>query len=547
METPTTRVTPSLAGPGGLAPVRMAADVAAVWERHKEGTIERLRNLERAAAALVDGVLDNGQRRQAEAEAHNLAGSVGVFGFSEGSRLAREIEGLLRGSAPLPLAEVMLVSELVVGLRRHIERPIEVSPDPAEEESFPKPSIAVVSGDRDLADRVTVLAVGRGAQVMAFSNLADAGAAFVTTRPDFVVLDLSPPVGVAAGLRFLTELSVGRAAVPVLVLADDASETDRIEVVRLGGREFLRKPASAQQVVAAATQILERRRAPWWTVLVIGDDARSKSVKRLLSPRHLNIVALSDPSSFWDTLETVSPDLVIFDEDMPGALGIGLTKAVRGSSKWAALPVMFLSAQDRPDAIRNAFTAGADDFIRTPVSGVDLAARIIGRIGRGQGPTTAGRMDALTGAADHKSGRAAGTRLVQMAGRHGQSVCVAVIAIDDADGLVQRYGRMAANIVLRRAGATLLSTFRGDDVVCRWSEDAFLVAMYGMEHANGVHRLAGVLERLRQERFTTGQGSFSAAISVGVAQFPTDGPDLDALARAAQFALARAETFGPSA
>jgi hypothetical protein len=52
---------------------------------------------------------------------------------------------------------------------------------------------------------------------------------------------------------------------------------------------------------------------------------------------------------------------------------------------------------------------------------------------------------------------------------------------------------------------------------------------------------------LRQERFTTGQGSFSAAISVGVAQFPTDGPDLDALARAAQFALARAETFGPSA
>jgi diguanylate cyclase (GGDEF)-like protein len=523
----------------------MATDVAAIWKRHKASTGERLKTLERAAAALIRGALDTLQRRRAEAEAHNLAGSIGMFGFSEGARLAREIEGLLRGMGRLQQPEAMLIGELVEGLRHELQRPIRVQ-DPIEPSAIQKPRIAVVSADTALADRVTVHGVRRGAHVGTFSNVADAAAAFSSNRPDFVVLDLSPPIGAAAGLRFLRELSAGRAAVPVFVLADNASETDRIEVVRLGGREFLRKPASAQMVVAAATQMLERRRAPWWTVLVVGDEARAKSVKRVLGPRHLNVVTLNDPARFWYSLETVAPDLVIFDEDMAGARGVEFAKSLRGNSRWMGLPVMFLSTRDDPEEIRGAFAAGADDFVRTPISAGDLAARIIGRLGRGQTFNTAGTIDLITGAYDHDSGRDAGNQLMRMAGRHGQSVCVAAVAIDDVEGLVERHGRLALNVVLRRVGTTLLSTFRGDDVVCRWGEDMFLVAMYGMEHVDGVHRIANVLDRLRHERYTTGQGgSFTASVSAGVAQFPTDGPDFAAVARAAQSAVDQSRPIPP--
>jgi diguanylate cyclase (GGDEF)-like protein len=111
---------------------------------------------------------------------------------------------------------------------------------------------------------------------------------------------------------------------------------------------------------------------------------------------------------------------------------------------------------------------------------------------------------------------------------------VALLAVDDVDALAGRHGHMAVSLVLRRAGAMLLHSFRGEDVVCRWREEMFLVAMYGMEHGDGVQRVANVLERLRHERFTIGQsGSFGATFSAGVAQFPIDGPDLDALARVA--------------
>jgi HPt (histidine-containing phosphotransfer) domain-containing protein len=63
-----------------------------VWERSRPMVERRLQVLARAAEAAAAGNLQEPQRDEAESEAHKLAGSLGMFGFTHGTELAREIE-----------------------------------------------------------------------------------------------------------------------------------------------------------------------------------------------------------------------------------------------------------------------------------------------------------------------------------------------------------------------------------------------------------------------------------------------------------------------
>ena len=92
---------------------RMAAAAAAAWIESRPRIMARVAVLQAAAAALQAGRLEIEMRRDAGAEAHKLAGSLGMFGFPDGSVLAHEIEQLLEGDGPLDGDLASLVSRLV--------------------------------------------------------------------------------------------------------------------------------------------------------------------------------------------------------------------------------------------------------------------------------------------------------------------------------------------------------------------------------------------------------------------------------------------------
>jgi HPt (histidine-containing phosphotransfer) domain-containing protein len=76
---------------------KMQAGVAALWMR-KRGEIEgRVVILERAASA---NPLPDELRNEAHDVVHKLAGSLGMFGFPQGTLIAREMEVLLEDSNP---------------------------------------------------------------------------------------------------------------------------------------------------------------------------------------------------------------------------------------------------------------------------------------------------------------------------------------------------------------------------------------------------------------------------------------------------------------
>jgi HPt (histidine-containing phosphotransfer) domain-containing protein len=84
--------------------------LTSLWERGLPQLRERLEILDRAAMAAASENLTEALRTEALEIAHKLAGSLGMFGYAEGTEIARQLEQLLNHSTTAnssPLAELV--------------------------------------------------------------------------------------------------------------------------------------------------------------------------------------------------------------------------------------------------------------------------------------------------------------------------------------------------------------------------------------------------------------------------------------------------------
>ena len=516
----------------------VAAAVAGVWETFRGATLDRVAALEGAVYALAAGELGPERRRDAERDAHRLAGSVGTFGFPRGSALAREIEGVLEGQGRLDSAALARLGELVAGLRADLERPSAVAP------AETRARLLVIDRDAAFTRALVQEAEGRGLTARVVESPKDAAASLARENADVILLDSAFSAQGECGLRLLAEITARAPSRPVLVASASATLADRVEAARFGARAYFQKPASPTEVVDAALRTL-RRTTSFGRVLAVDDDPGVlDSVRGLLEPTGLEVVALGDPRDFLEVLETTRPDLLLLDVDMPEVSGIELCRVVRGDSRWATLPVIFLTARTDPDTLHAVFAAGADDFVAKPMVGPELTTRIGNRLERVRLYRLLADTDALTGVANRRRSEEGVAELIALAAAGRQPLALAMIDLDFFKAINDRFGHAAGDDVLRRVAHSLRHALRPEDVVGRWGGEEFVVAARGVDKALLARRLTGVLDTLRAGRVIAGEETFPLTFSAGVAGFPEDGTGMDEICRAADRALYLAKAHG---
>lgn len=363
--------------------------LAGIWERSKANVLARVAVLERASLAMLEARLDDALRQQAEREAHKLAGSLGTFGFREGSRLARSMEQALQAGLSPTRERALRFAEGIVALQRELEGAAPAPERPLENH----PRVLAVDPDQPLAQALQDAA----GEVFLLDIVCGVEAAhdwMEHHRPDLIVLDLHPVLAErlpaadeAARWSLLGELATRQPPIPALVLSDRHSFEERIEATRLGSRAFLEKPVGPERVIGTVERVLERARRRTAKVMIVDDDAPLLAALRaLLAPWGLQLLTLADPLQFWQQLESFRPDLLVLDVEMPHLSGIELCRIVRGDPQWQWLPVLFLSCHTDEETIQRAWAGGADDFVAKPVSGPNLAMRILNRLERRRSP-----------------------------------------------------------------------------------------------------------------------------------------------------------------
>ena len=356
----------------------MKATVAKAWETHQATMQERLRILETTATAANGGQLTHDLQQRGRSQAHKLAGSLGCYGFAEGSRLAQKLERLLELAAPLDDHQTSQVAQLVQSLRQSLAEPPQAT---AAEAAIAQPShlLLVVGASESFSQPLAAAAAAIGIRSMVAATLNQAHAMLQAQPPTVVLLWLTE-VDFEAAMELLAAIAQCSDQIPVLIMTDSHDFQQRLQLVRQEVERLLPTSTSPQQVMAAVQQTL-RADGEAFKILVVDDDLQVLELLRtLLTAWEMQLTTLAEPAQLWDSLEQVQPDLLVLDVEMPGANGLELCQALRTDAQWRHLPILLLTVHEDAQTLQQAFNVGVDDFIYKSTMVTELPQRILKRL-----------------------------------------------------------------------------------------------------------------------------------------------------------------------
>lgn len=112
-------------------------------------------------------------------------------------------------------------------------------------------------------------------------------------------------------------------------------------------------------------------------ILVVDDDSINlKAILHLLEVENYKITTVTNATEALSLLEKDRFDLVISDVMMPHISGYELTKLIRKNYTISELPVLLLTARSRSVDILAGFQSGANDYVKKPVDGKELKAKV---------------------------------------------------------------------------------------------------------------------------------------------------------------------------
>ncbi|MGB3263126.1 MAG: response regulator [Microcoleus sp.] len=359
--------------------------VAEIRGKLRANFIEKVAIFDRAIAQIKTGTLEGELRREAQGEAHKLVGSLGTLGLPKGSEAARNIEHLLGAENVLKPGNAQKIEEFLDLLKQILDRPPEPESDLVDRVSQQR-RMLIVDDDNVQIEQLKIAAAGSGFQIEVANSGQAARSAISQQPPDAILLDLTFSKVQENGITLLAEILREKPDIPVMVLSANNQLSDRIEVARLGASGFLHKSIAPADILKAVNQVLDQKDpAGEAKVMVVDDDVHLlAALKMILQPWGFQVTTLDEPEKFWEVLETICPDLLILDVQMPGYSGIELCLAVRNDLRWSKLPILFLTAHSESEIVRQMFVAGADDYVNKPIVEPELIARILNRLERVQ-------------------------------------------------------------------------------------------------------------------------------------------------------------------
>ncbi|MDD5244836.1 MAG: response regulator transcription factor [Syntrophorhabdaceae bacterium] len=88
------------------------------------------------------------------------------------------------------------------------------------------------------------------------------------------------------------------------------------------------------------------------------------------------VKGFSEVESFYRSLQTGSPDLVILDLMLPDVDGFEVCKYLKSKDKYSSIPIIMLTAKTEETEKILGLELGADDYVTKPFSPRELVARV---------------------------------------------------------------------------------------------------------------------------------------------------------------------------
>ena len=376
---------PELLKPESLKREQHVAALTSIWQKHQPKRQQQLATLEQAISFLQAGNLEISIRLSAIVAAHSLAGNLGQFGLDRASQIAKELEQLLQNN---PTQEQWLELSIKLNvLSEEIASDRNISVSINRKISENSPLLLIVGNDTNLNSQLAETAVTKGirTKILSTPELVTIWLAQQQNQnkqlPQAVLLNISFADAEVFSrqeyLALIAEFKLLVPSIPVIVIADRDRFQERLQVARHGGSFYFTQPINPSQTITFCQRIIQRS-SLGKKIMIVDDDIELLQVlPSLLQPWEFNLTTLDDPRQFWDVLQTVAPDLLVLDIEMPHLSGIELCKVLRTHPYWCKLPVLFLSVHTDKAIFTQALASGANGFVNKPLVAQQLVSHIL--------------------------------------------------------------------------------------------------------------------------------------------------------------------------
>jgi diguanylate cyclase (GGDEF)-like protein len=328
-------------------------------------------------------------------------------------------------------------------------------------------------------------------------------------------------------------------------------------------------------------------------VLLVNDDQASLYALEslLLGAADQHLYELISAGSGKEALRQVLRHefaVILLDVSMPGMDGFETAEAIHSHPRSAGTPIIFITAHYADELNRlKAYQKGAADYLFTPVIPqilqakvtvfVEIAAknmqlriksdelarlnqdlrvqrlqdleRINGELEqeikeRKQAEQRAHELstrDALTNLLNRRALIQQLEHAVATADRSGVGFALLFLDLDKFKPVNDTYGHEAGDELLRQVAARLTAAVRVADVVARLGGDEFVVLIEGQSASANAARVGRKIEMACALPFEIGNNRLKTAASIGIALYPEDGANAQALMKNADTAMYHAK------
>jgi putative two-component system response regulator len=112
-------------------------------------------------------------------------------------------------------------------------------------------------------------------------------------------------------------------------------------------------------------------------VLLVDDSATTLMLmSQIVGALDATALTYEDPVKALKEAPTLGFDLAVVDHDMPGMTGVELIKGLRQVAELSDVPIVMVTACEKPAVRYAALGAGATDFLRKPVDPIEVKSRL---------------------------------------------------------------------------------------------------------------------------------------------------------------------------
>jgi DNA-binding response OmpR family regulator/HPt (histidine-containing phosphotransfer) domain-containing protein len=365
-----------------------------IWQEHCDSIYQDCQKL----TAYINQKYISVKTDEAIRIAHNLAGFLGTVGFAEGSKIARQIEIILKENRNRLTDEKLTDQKIVDQIYQLINnlttslfpegKPItEGSPTNINIDLAEKVDLLVIDEDENLVSQLNLF-IDHPQIDLYFAQSIEFAINYLDEQEfQIIIVETSWQAQPCPENHILELLMAKKRNAQVIVYTKNDSIENRLYCTGYPIFAFLIKSDSLQSLgdIIKNALLSNSPMENLYNVVLIDDDERFiKVLSRKLAIQNLPIklTTIIDSETFLARIKNIKPDLIILDLKMPKLNGLDICKIIKTDHVLQNIPVIFLTGNLSSDAITQFVEVGADDFISKSKIDLELYPRIMTHLKR---------------------------------------------------------------------------------------------------------------------------------------------------------------------